>query len=56
MINLYKQSDLRTKSKTMFPVNKSHIASMNLRLNTETITPEAIPREPLRNATNRIDN
>lgn len=44
MINLYKQTDIRTKSKTMFPVNKSHIASMNLRLNTETITPEPIQR------------
>jgi hypothetical protein len=40
MINLYKQSDIRTKSKTMFPVNKSHIASMNIRINTEANMPD----------------
>ncbi len=44
MINLYKQSDIRTKPKTMFPVNKSHIASMNLKVNTETISPEPVFR------------
>ncbi len=54
MINLYKQSDIRTKPKTMFPVNKSHIASMNLKINTETISPEPVIRQPLKNATNRL--
>jgi hypothetical protein len=54
MINLYKQSDIRTKSKTMFPVNKSHIASMNLKISTETMTPECAFREPLKNTTNRL--
>lgn len=40
MINCYKQTDLRTKTKSMFPVNKSHIASMNLRTNLEASTHE----------------
>jgi hypothetical protein len=31
MINLCRQPELRSKNKSMFPANKSHIASMNLR-------------------------
>lgn len=39
MINLYRPEG-RSKSKTMFPVNKSHIASMNIRINCDP-APEA---------------
>jgi hypothetical protein len=31
MINLCRQNEARIKTKSMFPANKSHIASMNLR-------------------------
>ncbi len=39
MINLYKQSDIRTKNKSMYPANKSDIASMNLKINTDAGLP-----------------
>ena len=42
MINLYRPAEGRSKPKTMFPVNKSHIASMNIRINTE------VPLDPPR--------
>ncbi len=32
MINLYRPSDNRNKNKSLFPVNKSHTASMNLKI------------------------
>jgi hypothetical protein len=51
MINLYRPSE-RSKPKTMFPVNKSHIASMNIRINCEG---SEAAREPLRNTTNRLE-
>jgi len=35
MINLCRQPELRLKNKSMFPANKSHIASMNLRSSAE---------------------
>jgi len=41
MINLYKQSELRYKNKSLFPINKSHTASMNLRVSTD------LPTEPM---------
>lgn len=44
MINLYKQVEPRTKTKTMYPANKSHIASMNLRIATESSFPESTQR------------
>jgi len=52
MINLYKQGDGRTKSKTMLTANKSHIASMNLKIATDSYS-DFTQREPLRNSTNR---
>ena len=42
MINLYKQSELRSKNKSLVPANKSHTASMNLKVSTD------LPCEPQR--------
>ncbi len=35
MINLYKQGELRNKNKSLYPANKSHTASMNLKVNSD---------------------
>ena len=54
MINLYRQQEHKSKNKTMFPVNKSHIASMNLKVNNDTALQETNHHEHLKNHTNRI--
>lgn len=53
MINLYRPGEARSKPKSMFPVNKSHIASMNIRINPDPLAEPT--REPLRNTTNRLE-
>lgn len=45
MINLHKPVEARSKNKTMYPANKSHIASMNLRTSDN-------PRSPFKNIVN----
>jgi hypothetical protein len=42
MINLYRPCEGRPKTKTMFPTNKSHIASMHIRVNCDG--PPELPR------------
>ncbi len=44
MINLYKPGEGRSKTKTLYPVNKSHTASMNLKIAPD-IPLESIQRE-----------
>lgn len=38
MINLYKPGEPRNKNKSLYPVNKSHTASMNLKISPDAPT------------------
>ena len=49
MINLYKPTDLKNKNKLLYPVNKSHTASMNLKLSAD-IPFEVTHREGLKHS------
>ena len=55
MINLYKQTELRQKNKSLYPINKSHTASMNLRVSTD-LPAETIPRDYLKNSYRQPDD
>lgn len=55
MINLYRHSEHNKphKNKTMFPLNKSHIASMNLKLTTETLHEPSQQHDPMQSKNSR---
>lgn len=55
MINLYKQTELRQKNKSLYPINKSHTASMNLRVSTD-LPAETIQRDYLKNSYRQPDD
>lgn len=54
MINLYKQTELRHKNKSLYPINKSHTASMNLRVSTD-LPIETLQRDYLKNSYRQPD-
>ena len=55
MINLYKQTELRHKNKSLYPINKSHTASMNLRVSTD-LPSETLQRDYLKNSYRQPDD
>lgn len=55
MINLYKQNELRQKNKSLYPINKSHTASMNLRVSTD-LPAETVQREYIKSSYRQQDD
>lgn len=49
MINLYRQTDTRFKNKSLYPANKSHTASMNLKISNDQPL-ENTQRDPLKHS------
>lgn len=55
MINLYKQGELRNKNKSLYPANKSHTASMNLKVASD-IPSESTQRDILKHSYRHPDD